>query len=93
IPLTPGPGATLGPEIKIDLPRPRDRKQLMHSPRFKEIRATIIEFLLKSNSKRAGISRKLVLPDLEPEDLTVPRNVFGRRTPIRRREIKTVEVP
>src|SRR5712671_3529781 len=35
IPLTAGPGATLGPEIAIDIPRPRDRKEINHHPRFK----------------------------------------------------------
>src|SRR5215204_2423607 len=65
IPLTAGPGATLGPSIPIDLPRPRDRKELNHLPRFKEIRREVIEFLLNSNRKqRTEITRTLVLPDI-----------------------------
>ena len=96
IPLTAGPGATLGPSIQIDIPRPRDRKALNHIPRFKEIRREVIEFLLNSKGERhAAITKKLVLPDIEPEDLSGPRPLMGgRRTPIRRREIKreTVEV-
>lgn len=96
IPLTPGPNATLGPEIMVDLPRPRDRKALNHDSRFKAIRAELVEYLLscKQNS-RTSISKKLHLPDIEPEDLSVPRNYFSpRREPIRRRELKeeTVEV-
>jgi nitrate/nitrite transport system ATP-binding protein len=97
LPLSSGPGATLGPSIPIDLPRPRDRKALNHDRRFKEIRRDVIEFLL--NSKRshphATLTKKLVLPDLQPEDLSVPRTrMGGRRRPIRRSEIKseTVEV-
>lgn len=96
IPLTPGPNATLGPEITVDLPRPRDRKQLNHEPRFKAIRAEVVDYLLscKQNSKTT-VSKKLRLPDIEPEDLSIPRNIFSpRREPIRRRELKeeTVEV-
>src|SRR5207248_10363682 len=45
IPLSAGPGATLGPSITVDLPRPRDRKAINHEPRFKEIRRAIIKFL------------------------------------------------
>lgn len=46
VPLSAGPGATLGPETEVDLPRPRDRKALNHHPRFKEIRRQVIEYLL-----------------------------------------------
>lgn len=90
IPLTPGPNATFGPEITVDLPRPRDRKQLNHEPRFKAIRAEIVEYLLScKQNTRTTISKKLRLPDIEPEDLSVARNIFSpRREPIRRREMK-----
>jgi nitrate/nitrite transport system ATP-binding protein len=47
IPLSPGPGATLGPSIPVDIPRPRNRKALNHDPRFKEIRNGILEYLLQ----------------------------------------------
>jgi len=94
IPLSAGPGATLGPSITVDLPRPRDRKAINHEPRFKEIRREIIEFLLNSKGdQHATLTKKLVLPDIEPEDLSLPRSALGGRTkPIRRREIKEVEV-
>jgi len=97
IPLSSGPGATLGPSIRIDIPRPRDRKALNHDRRFKEIRREVIEFLLNSKGNRhhPSVTKKLVLPDLQPEDLNVPRAMLGgRRRPIRRSEIKheTVEV-
>jgi nitrate/nitrite transport system ATP-binding protein len=97
IPLSSGPGATLGPSIRIDIPRPRNRKALNHDRRFKEIRREVIEFLLNSKGNRhhPSVTKKLVLPDLQPEDLNVPRAMLGgRRRPIRRSEIKreTVEV-
>ena len=94
-PLSEGPGATLGPSITIDLPRPRDRKALNHEPRFKEIRRQVIEYLLNSKDKRhATITRKLILPDIEPEDLSLPRQRRTGRAPIRSSEIKneTVEI-
>lgn len=90
IPLSAGPNATLGPQVIIDIPRPRDRKAINHDPRFKEIRREIVDYLLGLGGKhRATITKKLSLPDLEPEDLTLPRNLFSsRRGPIRRHEIK-----
>lgn len=96
IPLSAGPGATLGVSIPVNIPRPRDRKAINHDPRFKEIRRKVIEFLLGAGGKRhATITKKLLLPDIEPEDLNAPRGLLGaRRRPVRRREIKneTVEV-
>ena len=96
IPLTAGPGATLGPSFTVDLPRPRDRKAINHDAHFKQLRRDVIAFLLDSKKERhAAISRTLVLPDIEPEDLSRPQPLIGgRRTPIRRHEIKreTVEI-
>lgn len=46
IPLIPGKdGATLHEGVKIDLDRPRDRKQINHDPRFQELRKTIFRVL------------------------------------------------
>ncbi|MBL9126402.1 MAG: ABC transporter ATP-binding protein [Verrucomicrobiales bacterium] len=96
IPLTAGPGATLGPSIPVDIPRPRDRRTLNHDPRFKAIRKQIFDFMLDSRSAgRVALTKKLVLPDIEPEDLDLPRFPQGRRTPLRRSELKreTVHAP
>ncbi len=94
IPLTAGPNATLGPSFRVDIPRPRDRKALNHDDHFKLLRRDVIEFLLASKGQRkVAVTRKLVLPDIEPEDLSVPRGVFNRRrTPLRRKEIKNEAV-
>jgi nitrate/nitrite transport system ATP-binding protein len=64
IPLSSSPSATLGPSIRIDLPRPRDRKALNHDRRFKEIRREVIEFLLhsKGSHPHASVTKQLVLP-------------------------------
>jgi len=52
IPMTPGPGAVLGPSVPVDIPRPRDRKSLNHDARFKSIRNGVIDFLLQKRSQR-----------------------------------------
>jgi len=96
IPLTPGPGATLGPSFPVAIPRPRDRRELNHDPRFKAVRCGVIEFLLSSRRERhTALTKKPVLPDIEPEDLARPRRAFGGRARAKRRsEVKeeTVEV-
>src|SRR6185436_3210523 len=53
IPLSHGPRATLGPGVRVDIERPRDRKTLQHDPRWKRIRNQLIEYLLGLSS-RAG---------------------------------------
>lgn len=74
IPLTLGPGATLDASVTVDLPRPRDRIALNHEPEFKRLRAQITAQLLGySAARRTHVSRKLVLPDILPEDLNLPR--------------------
>jgi len=74
IPLTLGPGATLASPITVDLPRPRDRIALNHEPEFKRLRAQITAQLLGYGAQRKQtVSRKLVLPDILPEDLDAPR--------------------
>ncbi|MDB5320292.1 MAG: nrtC1 [Phycisphaerales bacterium] len=75
IPLSAGPGATLGPAVTVDLARPRDRKAINHEPRFKEIRNEIITYLL-GPGKRSGLptsvgmkAQKPPVPNLKPVDL------------------------
>ena len=96
IPLTAAPAATLGPCFPVEIPRPRDRKAINHDGHFKSLRRDLIDFMLRSKQQRhATVTRKLVLPDLEPEDLSRSRPGFSGRTFAQRRsEIKeeTIEV-
>ncbi len=86
IPLTPGPGATLGESVTVNLPRPRDRKALNHDPEFKRLRALITNRLLGYRTGvKANVTRKLILPDILPEDLDAPR---VNRPPRRPSEIR-----
>ena len=67
IPLTPGPGATLGPEFIVDLPRPRDRKANNHDPRFIALRKAVTEYLLEVGGQQTRAPCALnELPKLRP---------------------------
>jgi nitrate/nitrite transport system ATP-binding protein len=96
VPLTAGPGATLGPSLRVDLPRPRDRRALNHDPRFHQLRREVVDFMLQSRAGRTvAQTRRLVLPEIEPEDLEVPRTMIAwRKGPVRRGEIREeVDLP
>ena len=90
IPLSAGPGATLGPSVEVDIARPRDRKTLNSNPDFKRVRKQVISYLLGPGGRqKTVVKRKLTLPDLLPEDLNQPRTLFGaKRQPRRRSEEK-----
>jgi len=82
IPLSAGPGATLGPAVTVDLERPRDRKAINHDPRFKRIRNEVIAYLMGPGRKKpaaaeAGAAARAPIPDLKPVDLTAVRG-FSR---------------
>lgn len=69
IPLRPGPNATLGPEFKIDLERPRDKTEMNDNENFKETRNAIIEYLMNIGDERKAEAQDLIaLPDLAPKD-------------------------
>jgi len=94
IPLSAGPNATLGPSIRIDLPRPRDRTALNHDAHFKSVRKQVIDYLLGVGGRpKAEVTRRLVLPDIEPEDLSVSHSwLLGHRQPRRRHEEREEKV-
>jgi nitrate/nitrite transport system ATP-binding protein len=43
--MTNGPNATIGKVLKVDLPRPRDRKELLQHPQFYAYRQEVLHFL------------------------------------------------
>lgn len=43
--MTNGPNATIGKILEVDLPRPRDRKELLEHPKFYGYREEILQFL------------------------------------------------
>ena len=69
IPLRPGPNATLGPEFKIDLERPRDKTAMNDNANFKKTRNAIIEYLMDiGNERKTEAKEAYILPDLVPKD-------------------------
>ncbi|MCB1098593.1 MAG: ATP-binding cassette domain-containing protein [Verrucomicrobiae bacterium] len=84
IPLTPGPGATLGPEFKIPLARPRNRAQIFADPEIQELRETIASYLisLRAYQTNAVADEVVELPNAEPLDLDRPKGqVFSPFAP------------
>jgi nitrate/nitrite transport system ATP-binding protein len=74
IPLTPGPGATLGREFSIDLARPRDRQGMNHDPHFQRLRNEIVGYLgeLRTHSRKEEAARRThvrQLPGLIPVEI------------------------
>jgi ABC transporter len=53
-PLTPGPGATLGPEIPVPIPHPRSRRLLSLDPAYQQVRRELTEFLIKARDRRGA---------------------------------------
>jgi nitrate/nitrite transport system ATP-binding protein len=54
VPLTPGPGATLGPEIPIGIPRPRLPRHLNRDPAYRQIRQAVADFLVTHRNGDGG---------------------------------------
>ena len=69
IPLKPGPNATLGAEVRIDIDPPRDKTDLNDNPNFKKTRNAIIEYLMDIGEQRKAVSQKeYSLPDISPKN-------------------------
>ncbi len=71
IPLDIGPGATLGPSFKVDIPRPRDRRAMNHDEQFQALRAKITQYLIGLSHKHAaGHGNNVIqLPTLTPRSV------------------------
>ncbi|MEM9330451.1 MAG: nitrate ABC transporter ATP-binding protein [Pseudomonadota bacterium] len=76
IPLKPGPDATLGPEFKVDLQRPRDRAAMNSSEAFISLRSEVTQYLMDVGSERgAELKSAVELPNVVPffQDETLPK--------------------
>jgi nitrate/nitrite transport system ATP-binding protein len=60
LPLSAGPGATLGEATRVTIARPRNRQTLNHEPEFRRIRVSVIEYLL--STKRAKQPTLRIVP-------------------------------
>lgn len=92
IPLTPGPGATLGREFKVSLPKPRDRGAMNSDPEFIRLRAAVTEYLMEIGLERnADIERDIKLPNIVP--ITQNNEAQGQDLPTAyRREAQSVRL-
>ena len=72
IPLKPGPNATLGPEFKVNIPRPRDRAAMNHDENFKRLRNDVTKYLMQVGMEQsAGTdSSSVKLPEVHPNTAT-----------------------
>lgn len=59
-------GSTLGPDFEIDLPRPRDRRELNHNPEFIRLRKEITQYLMSVNPGTPQASNIVSLPNVVP---------------------------
>jgi nitrate/nitrite transport system ATP-binding protein len=66
IPLSAGPGATLGPAVEVDLDRPRDRKTIQRDPHFKRLKAEVLDYLLGEGARKRPRREPLECGGLTP---------------------------
>jgi nitrate/nitrite transport system ATP-binding protein len=64
VPLSAGPRATLGASVAVDIARPRSRVALNHDPYFRQIRSSLIEYLMGTKRQRMTPVEPLVRPPL-----------------------------
>jgi len=83
IPLNPGPNATLGPNYKVNIPRPRSRTELNTDPEFIRLRAEITEYLINVGMEQGADTSSLVnLPNVVPLTATAGGLKYGKKEAI-----------
>jgi len=73
IPLTPGPNATLGPEFRVTLERPRDRTALNHDTEYRRLRAGITQYLMQAAADHGPREDEREAPKIVPVRLGARR--------------------
>jgi nitrate/nitrite transport system ATP-binding protein len=74
IPMTPGPRATLGSSVAVELPKPRSVEQMMHDQLAVRARARVVESLTDhvheshARKARARVHKDKLVPALTPAD-------------------------
>jgi nitrate/nitrite transport system ATP-binding protein len=97
IPLLPSKhGATLGEAIPVPITRPRDRREILQDPVFKKLRHDLVSGLLSARKQQesSAVTRRLAVPDILPEDLSVIDSVkrSARSGPRRRSQLQKEEI-
>jgi len=81
IPLTPGPNATLGPEFRVTLPRPRDRTALNDDAEFRRLRAAITRYLIEASRTKGARDTGVSLPNVLPMQVKDPPRAYLKAAP------------
>ena len=70
IPMNPGPNATLGPEFKVNIPRPRDKADMNKMPEFKKLRNDVAKYLISVGEQvKKTNTVEYTLPNIKPKHL------------------------
>ncbi|MDZ7603019.1 MAG: nitrate ABC transporter ATP-binding protein [Hoeflea sp.] len=70
IPLKPGPNATLGPDFRVDIARPRARAEMNSDENFIRLRGEITSYLMEVGAERGSdVERDIRLPTIVPISL------------------------
>ena len=81
IPLSLGPRATLGPEFKINLARPRDRAAMNSNAEFIRLRAEITDYLLNLGARESSENKvENTIPTIVPTPQT-PQKPSAHKKP------------
>lgn len=77
--MTNGPHARVAEAVVVDIPRPRDRAQMVHHPDYYKIRNHLVDFLVSRSHELSGSStgakERQAQQDVEDGYLVMPPNV------------------
>ncbi len=92
LPLKPGPNATLGPEFKVNLARPRDRGQMNSDAEFIKLRSEVTSYLMEVGAERTEDGENgMELPNVVPlsQEKQLPKAyVKAAHSPIEKRYVE-----
>jgi len=66
-----GPSAKIAESVKIDIPRPRERREIVHHPRYYQIRNHLVDFLVSNSHPQAATDQKTQTVDDDETDTKV----------------------
>ena len=75
--MTNGPKAHIAEAVVVDIPRPRDRGEIIHHPGYYDIRNHIIDFLVKRSKELSGSVRPVPVREVKTgnSELVYPPDV------------------
>jgi nitrate/nitrite transport system ATP-binding protein len=78
IPLDLGPAASLGPEFRVNIPRPRDRREVNDNAEFRRLRSAVTRYLLEAGRSRRTREpeRERLLPNVVPRAAKAPPRAY-----------------